>query len=284
MIASWSIGALVGNAATHTTPPSADAASGARFLLVCAFNALLLTVLLRTTRRYCGPAKWISICLYLFMIQFGLTQMETWFFSASIGISPSQILSIVVGGLVMSVVTVRLGVWVHNRLYRNQEGVSMSFSIGNPKPLILPLLVLAVIVYPFIYLFFGYYIAWQNEDLRLFYAHSTSMNSFQTQLRDSFFSGIFYYQMLRGLIWIIVTIPVVLMLRHLKALQYVLIGIFSALFPASLLLIPNPYMPADIAMSHFYETATSNFLWGMMITFVVNTSATGIKLTEGQTA
>jgi hypothetical protein len=61
-----------------------------------------------------------------------------------------------------------------------------------------------------------------------------------------------------------------LMLQHTKAYQYVLVGLLSALLPSAQLFIPNPYMPADVAMAHFIETSVSNFLWGLVITFTVN--------------
>lgn len=282
MVVSWSVGSLLGNVATQSTPPSSDGAPAPElFLIVCVFNSLLLTLLLRLTGRYRGSLKWISLTLYLFVIQFGLTQMETWFFSESIGMSLRQILGVLIAGLIMTTTTVGLGLAIHRALYRNRAATGIDFEIGAIRTLILPLLLLACIVYPFIYMIFGYYVAWQNEDLRLFYTHSSVMNPFLTQLGNSFSNGIFFFQMLRGVIWIVFTIPVVLMLRPLRGLQYVLVGIFSALLPGSLLFIPNPYMPAGIAISHFYETATSNFLWGIAITFALNTHAAAIKLKEG---
>jgi hypothetical protein len=36
------------------------------------------------------------------------------------------------------------------------------------------------------------------------------------------------------------------------------------------LFIPNPYMPREIAMLHFVETASSNFIWGAVIAVAVN--------------
>jgi len=59
------------------------------------------------------------------------------------------------------------------------------------------------------------------------------------------------------------------MLRREIVSQYILMGALSAL-PSVLLFIPNPYMPADVAMAHFIETSSSNFLWGIAIVFFVN--------------
>jgi hypothetical protein len=59
------------------------------------------------------------------------------------------------------------------------------------------------------------------------------------------------------------------MLRHLKG-YYLLVGLLTSLLPAAQLFIPNPYMPQEIAMIHFVETASSNFIWGVLIALTVN--------------
>ncbi len=272
MILSWSIGSFVGNTITGSNPPPpADPSSLAiAFLWFCVVNSFLVSLLIWATRQYSGWIKWGSLILYLFVIQFFLTQMETYFFSGSFAISTNQIVSILISGFFVSAATAGLGVYVFKKLHQNIERRSMRFEISNKRTLIPSVFLVACIVYPILYMTFGYYIAWQNENLRTFYTGSTHINPFFTQFTQSFSDGVFFFQMLRGLIWLLVSVPVILMLRYLKIFQYLLIGLFSALLPGSLLFIPNPYMPADIALSHFYETSTSNFLWGILLTYVVN--------------
>jgi hypothetical protein len=272
MILSWSMGSFVGNTITNSNPPAPADPSPLLipFLLVCVVNSFLVILLIWATRRYFGWLKWGSMILYLFVIQFFLTQMETYFFSESFDISTNQIASILISGLVVSAATAGLGVAIFKKLDQDMERRLVRFEIKNKKSLIPSVILLACIVYPTIYMTFGYYVAWQNENLRTFYTGSTQINPFFTQLAASFSDGVFLFQMLRGLIWLAVSIPMVVMLRYMKVFQYLLIGLFSALFPGMLLFIPNPYMPADIALSHFYETSTSNFLWGIILTCAVN--------------
>ncbi len=111
---------------------------------------------------------------------------------------------------------------------------------------------------------FGYLIAWQNEHLRIYYTSTSEMAPYTVQLASIFGDGLYFLQLVRGSIWIAVTVPVAMMIGGSKS-RFLLIGVLSSLLPSSLLLIPNPYMPADIAMTHLVETATSNFLWGMAI-------------------
>ena len=136
--------------------------------------------------------------------------------------------------------------------------------------MILPLILLTCVVYPLIYLVFGYYVAWQNETLRIFYTQSSEIKPFFIQLTDAFFNGIYIFQVLRGIIWIAVSIPVVLMLQHARRSQYFLFALLSALLPTTQLFIPNPYMPTEVALTHFIETAVSNFIWGVVIIVAVN--------------
>jgi hypothetical protein len=279
MILSWSIGSFVGNAITGSNPPPpADPfALVIAFLWVCVVNSFLVTLMIWATRQYSGWMKWSALILYLFAIQFFLTQMETYFFSGSFAISSEQIVSILVSGFLVSSITAGIGIYVFKKLYQNMEGRPLRLEIKNARTFIPSVIFMACIVYPMVYMTFGYYIAWQNENLRMFYAGSTQINPFFTQLAQSFSDGVFFFQMLRGLIWLLVSVPIVVMLRHMKIFQYLLVGLFSALLPASLLFIPNPYMPGDIALSHFYETSTSNFLWGVVVTYGVNLHAGAVE-------
>lgn len=288
MLISWPIASLLGNAITQSSPPSVtnDSTAALVFLFVCLINSLLITTLIWTTRIYSGLLKGIVLVLYCFVIQFLLTQMETFFFAESINISPEQIVSILVAGFVVAGVTIGLGILISTKLAKPIRRTPLEIVFTGWRGWLIPLILLTCVIYPLLYFVFGYYVAWQNEALRIFYTQSGEIKPFCTQLINSVSEGIYFFQILRGIIWVFVSIPVILMLQHLRLFQYLLVGILSALLPASLLLLPNPYMPVEIAMSHFVETSTSNFLWGVLITVVVNRYLVDrglIKLLVGQT-
>lgn len=268
MVVSWVIGTMTGNAVTQTTPPvPQDAASaGLAFLAVCAFNSVLTTLLLFTTEHYRGWRKRISLILFVFVVQFLLPQMETFFFASDIGISYAQAMAIVIAGVISSTITVFVAILVYSGLVKLDKQVA-TLNVQFPRPVkVLPVLALLIFIgYPFLYLTFGYYVAWQSESLRVFYTSSSELASFGHQVGDAFANGIYPFQVLRALIWIAATTPVVIMLRGSGMRQFLVIAILTSLLPTSLLFIPNPYMPTDIAMTHFVETSTSNFLWGLMM-------------------
>lgn len=269
MLVSWSLGFFLGNAITQSSPPPDNNPSAAlAFLSVCMFNSLLVSILIWSTRVYPGRTRWIAIIIFCFTTQFFLTQMETYFFSKILGITVSQITGILISGCVMVVLTTTVGIVLMDKMFKTGARAPLKFESAGWSKLILPLILLASVAYPLIYLVFGYYVAWQNETLRIFYTQSSAINPFSTQLKDALFNGIYLFQILRGIIWVAVSVPVILMLQRIGLLQYLFVGFLSAL-PATLLLIPNPYMPAEVAITHFIETSASNFLWGVLITVVV---------------
>ena len=151
--------------------------------------------------------------------------METFFFSGSLGISPGQIISILVAGFVMVTATGAVGLGLTRKLAPIQTKISFRPEVRGWRGMIAPILLMGALVYPLIYETFGYYIAWQNEHLRLFYSHSTELKSFFTQLSGFFCDGIYFFQVLRGIIWVVISIPVVLLVRQNKFFKFVLMGL-----------------------------------------------------------
>jgi hypothetical protein len=271
MLVSWSVGSLLGNVVTQSNPPAInDPSTPLVFLFVCLFNSLLVGILIWATRDYPSTIRWIVIVLFSFVTQFFLPQMETYFFSDSLGIGSAQIASIVMAGLIMVVVTITLGILLSDKMIKTPARTPIKFTLTTRASVILPLILMTCLVYPLIYMLFGYYIAWQSEALRLFYTQSSEIKPLLNQLTDSIFNGIYAFQILRGTIWFMVSIPLVLMLQSVGQFRHLLFGLLVGLLPATQLFIPNPYMPSDIAMTHFIETSISNFLWGVLISVVVS--------------
>lgn len=270
MLFSWSIGFITGNTLTNTSPPTGGSAILAFYFFVgvCIHNSFWLSVLFWVTRMYSGIGKIIGLFAFCFVVQFLLMQMESMFFSDGIGIQSSQVASILIAGFIMCTATILAGVVMVNMMTKGPK-LPFAFVVHQWRPFVLPFLLLTCIVYPFIYLTFGYYIAWQNENLRIFYTKSSEMTSFFHQGAGAFADGLYFFQILRAVIWVIATIPLVFMLRHFKG-YYLLVGLVTSLLPAAQLFIPNPYMPQEIAMIHFVETASSNFIWGTLIALAVN--------------
>jgi hypothetical protein len=130
------------------------------------------------------------------------------------------------------------------------------------------------IVYVVLYYLFGYYVAWQNPELRLYYAGTTELTSFYQMMRSTVTGTpwMLPFQFGRGLLWALFAYPVV---RLLNTRRIETAGITAALFGVGsfALLIPNPLMPASVARSHLWETLLSDLLLGAIVGWVLAADA-----------
>ena len=88
----------------------------------------------------------------------------------------------------------------------------------------------------------------------------------------NFKSGLVYFQFLRGYLWLAIGWPVYQMLKGGTYQKAVILGLLFALIMNTQHLIPNPYMPGEIPLYHFIETASSNFLWGFLAVVIFDYS------------
>lgn len=130
---------------------------------------------------------------------------------------------------------------------------------------------LAVVVLAVYYLC-GYYIAWQNPQLRQYYQGSMELKSFWVHMAGVW-SGtpwMIPYQAARGLFWVVMTAPALWMLRGGRA--RVAIGgalMYAALGGSTMLILPNPLMPSSIAHTHLVETTISGLILGAFVGWIM---------------
>lgn len=144
--------------------------------------------------------------------------------------------------------------------------------IGENSRLVMPrsewarkLGVIAV-VYVILYFTFGYFIAWKNPAVREYY-NGADPGGFLTQMgtvvRDT--PWLIPFQVLRALLWTLLALPVVRSMKGPWQETALSTGFLFAVLMSALLLLPNPYMPESVRMSHLVETASSDFIFGVFI-------------------
>ena len=125
--------------------------------------------------------------------------------------------------------------------------------------------------YVALYYLFGHYVAWQNPDVRQYYSGTTDLNSFADQLQITWSRTpwMLPFQFARGVLWVVLALPVV---RMMQTSRLETAGIIAALFAvwSFMLLMPNPLMPASVARSHFWETLWCDLLLGALAGWVLN--------------
>jgi len=124
--------------------------------------------------------------------------------------------------------------------------------------------------YVVIYFTFGYFLAWKNPAVRAYY-HGTDPGGFLTQIKSVVVETpwLVALQFARGLLWVFIALPIVRMMKGERWEIALAVALCFAVFMSSLLLLPNPLMPTEVRMAHLVETATSNFLFGCLLVFVL---------------
>lgn len=141
---------------------------------------------------------------------------------------------------------------------------------------------LIAVVYVCLYYLFGYYVAWQNPELRQFYAGTTELKSFFGQLSTTWSTTpyVLPLQFVRGLLWALCGL---LAVRMVAASRMTRAAIVAALFGvwSFVLLAPNPMLPSSVARSHFWETLLCDLLLGGIAGYVLSGRDAGSSVAAG---
>jgi hypothetical protein len=139
-------------------------------------------------------------------------------------------------------------------------------SPAAPPKLASILLRLAILVaaFVFLYMFFGYYVAWKNPELQRFYG-GPELATFWAAWRHNWISSRWIYALtaFRGLLSVGCLYPLVRMLHASRRESALAAALFLACWTTALLL-PNPFMPAGVARSHFWETLGFSLVFGAL--------------------
>jgi hypothetical protein len=260
---------------TPSEPGLVDEGVGMIFLSI--INTILIVNLI-VSSRWRG---W-RLALLLALAYYGsftfITQVETWYFLNDITVSSELLPGLFIMGLSVPFLFIPLAVllcgkWKTIRI--NNDNSNMVMPKGQ---LILKFGIIAVL-YVVIYWFAGYFIAWQNPELRSFYGSPGDIVPFwehtYTSIRNS--PDLFILQFLRGLLFAVITIPVIRGSNVKPWLTALLVGMLLAV-PHLVHILPNPIIPlASVRYSHMIETATSTFLFGLIIVWLLHRRHYGVK-------
>ncbi|MEN8374819.1 MAG: hypothetical protein ABFS34_05165 [Gemmatimonadota bacterium] len=109
--------------------------------------------------------------------------------------------------------------------------------------------------YVLLYVLFGVFVAWRAPAIREFY-ENVQMPSIGTILLT---------QVGRGLIWAAIAMPIVRMMRGPRWETALTLGVLFSVLMSAGLLMPNPILPVDVRMVHLVEVSASNFLFGLVV-------------------
>jgi hypothetical protein len=256
---------VTGGIGTVDLPPLPAEKVPAAFLglfLVALVDSLVVALIVYRSRWH-GWKLIVGLGVALFGVMAVMAQIETIYFAPALGIDPSLGLVVLVRNLVTVVVFIPFAVLILGRM--RGEGDEAPGEMAKMPAIQWGWKLAAIaVVYLVLYFGFGYIVAWQNPSLREMYGSGSNQavfNAFQ----------LIPLQLGRGILWALFAFPVIRMVKAKPWFAAVIVGLLLALPMNIVHAVPNTLMPdPTVRLSHFIETSTSNFLFGMVIYWLLH--------------
>jgi hypothetical protein len=251
---------------------------GIGLLLVGIANTILVAALVLSSR-------WggLRLSLLLSMAYFGavtfVMQIETWYFLSDITVNGQLLPYLFIMGLPVAFLFVPLSVWILGK--RRKQNSAFSFvSKTIPFGQWVWKLSLIAVAYVTLYWLAGYFIAWQNPELRAFYGSPGAITPFWEHTVNTLITdpGLFLFQVMRSMIWTLCALPVIFGSRLNVCWTALLVALLFSI-PQNLgHVMENSLIPgASVRLSHFIETASSTFIFGLIVVWLLHRKHESVK-------
>jgi hypothetical protein len=254
---------------TETQPSGEQGMVALKLLLVCLIDVLILTYFILRSR-LSGLGLILVTAIIYYGVKTFMSQIESWYFMTNITsemLAKLFLMTVPNALLFPPVAVLVLGKLKKDMSLENNQDALLLMSI---REWIGKIALLVIVVYPILYFGFGYFIAWKNTELRAFYGGTDPGNffaHFTNVFRDN--PWLYFFQILRGLLWGGLAVIVIRFMKDSAWKIVLFVAILFSLLMNDSLLIPNPLMPAGVRLTHFIETASSNFIWGCLIVAIL---------------
>lgn len=266
------IGSMAVSGFIPDLPSDPGHVSGETGLLIIAFVNALIVMALILSSRWSGWKLMLALSFSYYGVMTFLTQIETWFFLSDLTVDAELLPRLFIMGVPPAFIFVPLAVWILGK-GRSAETTEPVFKNHMPATQWAWKLALIAVIYIALYWLAGYYIAWQNPDLRAFYGSPGEINPFweHTIQHMQEEPGLFLLQIGRSWIWVLCALPVIFGSKWNVWPTAILVGLFFSIPNNIGLILENPLMPdASIRFSHMIETALSTFIFGLIVVWLLH--------------
>ena len=244
------------------TPEETSQASKGLFLVSLVTSQVLAYIILNSS--WHGIKLTAAIAVIHFGAETLMAQLESIYYNTALQMSTVQLVSLITAGALRSLIFAALAVFILGKIKRP---ASNNVAGGFPSHYVSHRHFAAVAAfYVVVYFLFGYMVAWQWEETRLFYTGTAAIKPFFTHFWDLFVHEdplALPFQLLRGVLWAILAVIIVKMVNVKRWQASMAVALtFMVLLAIPLGVFPNPYLPPVVARSHFYEIASSMLLFG----------------------
>jgi hypothetical protein len=260
-------GSVLGFQGGSQSPEEAGSAATA-LLAVCLLNTIVLTyIILRS--RWTGWRLLATISFVYYGVTTFMSQIESAVFITRL--PPGMLPRLFLMGALIAVPFSALAVLILGKRKAKTVDTESNERLITPVREWSWKLAVIAIAYLILYFTFGYYIAWRNPAVPEYYG-GTDPGSFfaqmSTVLRDT--PWLVPFQILRAMLWTLIALPVVRMMKGSWFETALAVALLFSVVMNSQLLLPNPYMPDAVRMAHLLETASSNFIFGFLIGWLLS--------------
>jgi hypothetical protein len=243
--------------------------AGMAFLFNAVANAVILVWVARRS-----SFRGLAMIGQLFVLSFGaqvfMTQIETGYFLSAFPLLAGnfQLYNLIWRGLLTSLFFSVLVTWMCGGFSRKPRPQAQ-FSV-TPKEAVKQGSWLAI-VYVVLYMLFGYFVAWQVKELRIFYGSPAELNGFFEQWGISLMGKpeLPAFQYFRGVLWILCLIPLFMGFSGKRVELITLSALALALLPTAQLSFANPLIPAAVSLGHFWEVSISTGIFGALCAWFI---------------
>jgi len=260
---------VIGQTNTTMTPEEASRAGQALFL-VSMINALVLSYPILRSRLY-GLKLIGAVILVQFGVETFMAQIETLYFNSAVQMGTAEFVGIVAAGALRALIFAPLAVFIFGKMKKSvqleEKKAAVKLSVWVKRFAAL------AVFYVIVYFVFGYFVAWQWAETRLFYSGTTAIKPFFTHFRDLFRTDpiILPFQLLRGALWTALATLIVRMMKAKRWEASLAVALtFTGLLSSGIGLFPNPYMPPLVRQSHFFELLSSMLVFGGIAGWVMH--------------
>lgn len=238
--------------------------NGMLFMLItCAWSCFTMYFIIKHSN-FSSKKLFFDVILIMFFIQFFMAQIETLFFGdAFSALTKLDIILIMLVGFFPLSATAPLLI----KFFHNKNAVAVKNEI-DIKSILIKLGIIGII-YLFVYMLFGYFVAWQFEEVRLFYTGSTEKLGFLGQLVNNMRTNsiIYPFQILRGILFGIIIIPLKNMFN--KKHIFIISICLAYLCIIVQIIIPSSFLPTIVRMAHLLEVGSSMIVFGIIVGYIL---------------
>lgn len=240
-------------------------------LIICLVETVTISALILTSR-WGGWKLIVLLPLAYYGVTAFMMQIETWYFLSDLTVGKDVLPLLFLMRVPLCFIAIPLAILILGKGKAQKDDPPNSALVMPITQWIWKAALIAV-AYVILYWSAGYFIAWQNPELRAFYGAPGEIVPFWTHtlatLQDG--SNLLPFQLLRGLLWMLFTLPIIRGSKVNAWWTALLVGVMLSLPQNTAHIIANPLMPiASVRMSHMIETASSTFVFGLIVVWLLH--------------